>query len=201
MPDGAITYALEGAVFIAGAAVQWLRDGLEIIESAAELNPLAEAAGDNGGVVFVPALTGLGAPFWAPDARGAFFGLTRGTSRGNIAQATLEAIAFQVRQVFDLFGAEAGLGCNRLAVDGGASTNDKLMQLQADCVATPVVRGATPQVTGLGAAFLAGLGVGFWSSIEELRTKAGSERTFEPQAFDNAGYARWLRAVELTKQF
>ena len=196
-----ITYALEGSVFIAGAAVQWLRDGLEIIKSAADLNPLAEAAGDNGGVAFVPALTGLGAPHWQPDARGTMFGLTRGTSRGNIAQATLEAIAFQVRQVFDLFGDEAGLSCSRLAVDGGASANDRLMQLQADCIGTKVARNQTAQVTALGAAFLAGLGAGVWASLDEIRALAQADREFEPAGFDQALYARWCRAVELTKQF
>jgi len=196
-----ITYALEGSVFVAGAAVQWLRDGLEIIQSAAELNPLAEAAGDNGGVTFVPALTGLGAPHWQPDARGTLFGLTRGTSRGNIAQATLEAIAFQVRQVFDLFGSEAGLACSRLVVDGGASANNRLMQLQADCIGTKVARNQTSQVTALGAAYLAGLGAGVWSSLAEISALVQSEREFTPAAFDQSLYARWCRAVELTKQF
>ncbi|MEO0025060.1 MAG: glycerol kinase GlpK, partial [Actinomycetota bacterium] len=196
-----ITYALEGSVFVAGAAVQWLRDGLEMIESAAELNPLAEAAGDNGGVVFVPALTGLGAPHWQPEARGALLGLTRATSRGNIAQATIEAIAFQVRQVFDLFGAEAGLSCNLLAVDGGASANDRLMQLQADALATKVMRNHTAQVTALGAAYLAGLGVGVWSSLDEIKTLSQIDCKFDPAAFDQALYARWCHALELVKNF
>ena len=196
-----ITYALEGSVFIAGAAVQWLRDGLQIIDSANDLNPLAEAAETNGGAVFVPALTGLGAPHWQPEARGAWFGLTRGTSRGNIAQATLEAIAFQVRQVFDLFGAEAGLRCTRLAVDGGASSNDRLMQIQADSIGTTVERSQSAQVTALGAAYLAGLGAGIWASLDELRTLVKPERQFKPGAFDQSLYERWGRAVELVKQF
>ena len=196
-----VTYALEGSVFVAGAAVQWLRDGLKIIESADEISPLAEAAGDNGGVVFVPALSGLGAPHWQPEARGALLGLTRGTSQGNIAQATLEAIAFQVRQVFDLFGAEAGLACERLAVDGGASANDKLMQLQADALSTKVERSQTAQVTALGAAYLAGLGVGFWASLNELKNLSRPEREFTPAPFDEALYQRWCRGVELAKTF
>ena len=196
-----ITYALEGSVFVAGAAVQWLRDGLQIIESANDLSPLAEAAETNGGAVFVPALTGLGAPHWQPEARGAWFGLTRGTSRGNIAQATLEAIAFQVRQVFDLFGAEAGLKCSRLAVDGGASSNDRLMQIQADSIGTTVERSQSAQVTALGAAYLAGLGAGVWASLDEIKALVKPERQFEPGAFDPALYERWSRAVELVKQF
>ena len=196
-----VTYALEGSVFVAGAAVQWLRDGLKIIESAEDLNPLAEAAGDNGGVVFVPALTGLGAPHWQPEARGALLGLTRGTSRGNIAQATLEAIAFQVRQVFELFGAEAGLACARLAVDGGASAIDKLMQIQADALATKVERSQTAQVTALGAAYLAGLGVSFWRSLDDIKALAQPEREFTPQAFDEALYLRWCRAIDLVTKF
>ena len=162
---------------------------------------MAEAAGDSGGVTFVPALTGLGAPHWQPEARGTLFGLTRGTSRGNIAQATLEAIAFQVRQVFDLFGSDAGLGCSSLAVDGGASSNDRLMQLQADCIGTKVLRSRTSQVTALGAAYLAGLGAGVWSSLDELRSLTKPEREFAPGAFDETLYHRWGRAVELTKQF
>lgn len=196
-----ITYALEGSVFVAGAAVQWLRDGLQIIDSANEVSELAEGAQTNGGVVFVPALTGLGAPYWQPEARGAWFGLTRGTSKGNIAQATLEAIAFQVRQVFDLFGAEAGLKCNRLVVDGGASANDRLMQIQADCIGTSVERTQTAQVTALGAAFLAGLGTGLWASLDEIKSLVRPERQFTPGAFDQALYERWCRALELVKEF
>ena len=196
-----ITYALEGSVFVAGAAVQWLRDGLKIIDSANELSALAEAAETNGGVTFVPALTGLGAPHWQPEARGTIFGLTRGTSRGNIAQATLEAIAFQVRQVFDLFGAEAGLRCTRLAVDGGASSNDRLMQIQADSIGTKVERSQSAQVTALGAAYLAGLGAGVWASLAEIESLVVPELQFDPGAFDQALYERWCRAVELTKEF
>jgi len=205
LPDAAgkpsITYALEGSVFVSGAAVQWLRDGLQIIESAAEISSIAEAAGDNGGVVFVPALTGLGAPHWSPEARGALLGLTRGTSRGNIAQATLEAIAFQVRQVFDLFGDEAGLACHRLAVDGGASANDKLMQLQADALGTKIERSQSFEITALGAAYLAGLGVGVWSSPEDLKSLAKPESEFTPGAFEEALYKRWCRAVDLVVSF
>lgn len=198
-PDGSLTYALEGAVFVTGSAVQWLRDGLGIIESASETQALAESVPDSGGVVFVPALTGLGAPDWDPYARGLIIGITRGTTRAHIARATLEAIAFQVRDVVDLMAAEGGVDLTALAVDGGAAANNLLCQLQADQVRIPVDRSAELQTTGLGAAFLAGLGTGVWSAESELASARRSDRIFTPQSDGEAGHRKWRRAVERAK--
>ncbi len=200
---GTLTYALEGSVFVTGAAVQWLRDGLGLLDSAAQSETLAQTVPDSGGVVFVPALTGLGAPDWDPDARGAMFGLTRGTTRAHLVRATLEAIAFEVRDVADLMAAEAAAGGavpgSALRVDGGASTNDLLMQMQADQLQVPVERPVIAETTALGAAFLAGLGTGIWSSPAELAASWKLDRRFVPGARDEAGYARWRAAVERTK--
>jgi glycerol kinase len=198
-PDGRRDYALEGAVFVTGAAVQWLRDGLGIIDSAAEIEPLASSVQNTDGVVFVPALTGLGAPDWDPTARGLVIGITRGTTRAHLARATLEAIAFEVRDIVDLMVADGGVPLTRLAIDGGAAVNDLLCQMQADAVQLPVDRSAELQTTGLGAAFLAGLGVGVWSSPGEL---AGTRRTsgvFEPGAADPVAHARWRNAVDRSR--
>jgi glycerol kinase len=269
--SGKLAYALEGSVFVTGAAVQWLRDGLGLLENAAQSEALARTVPDSGGVVFVPALTGLGAPDWDPDARGAMFGLTRGTTRAHLVRATLEAIAFEVRDVADLMTAEIGhgpaagagvagtertarvagtertarvagtertagvAGTERTArvagtagagesgevagstgstgsageaaaspgsvlrVDGGASSNDLLMQLQADQLQVPVERPVVAETTALGAAFLAGLGTGVWSSPAELAAIWRLDRRFVPGARDDAAYARWRRAVERTK--
>lgn len=197
-PGGRLVYALEGAVFVTGAAVQWLRDGLEIISSAAEVEGLARQVPDSGGVVFVPALTGLGAPHWDPDARGSVHGLTRGTTRAHLARATLEAVAFSVRDVVDAMTSEAELAVSALQVDGGASANDLLCQLQADQLGCAVQRPRVLDTTALGAAFLAGLGTGVWSSHTELADTWRLDQRFEPAAGvrDDGGYARWLRAVE-----
>lgn len=197
-PDGTLTYALEGAVFVTGAAVQWLRDGLQIIASASETQALAESVPDSGGVVFVPALTGLGAPDWDPYARGTIIGITRGTTRAHIVRATLEAIAFEVRDVVDLMAREGGVQLPRLAVDGGAAANDLLCQLQADQVHIPVDRSAELQTTGLGAAFLAGLGTGIWTQEEVVATRR-TDRVFTPQADGEPAHRRWRRAVERAK--
>src|ERR1022692_2558575 len=198
--SGALSYALEGSVFVTGAAVQWLRDGLGLLDNAAQSEALARTVPDSGGVVFVPALTGLGAPDWDPDARGAVFGLTRGTTRAHLVRATLEAIAFEVRDVADLIAAETGHGAGSvLRVDGGASANDLLMQLQADQLQVPVERPVVAETTALGAAFLAGLGTGIWSSPAELAATWKLDRRFAPGARDDPGYARWRRAVERTK--
>lgn len=190
-------YALEGAVFVTGAAVQWLRDGLGLIGSAAEIEGLAATVPDAGGVVFVPALTGLGAPHWDPTARGLIAGLTRGTTRAQLARATLEAIAYEVRDVVDVMTTDAGLDVPELSVDGGASVNDLLCQLQADQLAVPVRRPEVTETTGLGAAFLAGLGTGVWSSTEELARTWRLDRRFEPRpgARDDDGHRRWQAAV------
>ena len=197
-PDGALTYALEGAVFVTGAAVQWLRDGLQLIGSAPEVEALARTVPDSGGVVFVPALTGLGAPHWEPDARGTVLGISRGTTRAHLARATLDAIAFQVRDVVDAMTAEAGLAVPSLQVDGGASANDLLCQLQADQLGVPVQRPRVLETTALGAAFLAGLGAGVWSSRDELAGSWQLDRRFDPAADvrDDGTHERWCRALE-----
>ncbi len=197
-PDGALTYALEGAVFVTGAAVQWLRDGLQVIGGAAEVESLARQVPDSGGVVFVPALTGLGAPHWDPTARGTVMGITRGTTRAHLARATLDAIAFEVRDVVDAMTSEAGVALPSLQVDGGASANDLLCQLQADQLGVPVQRPQVLETTALGAAFLAGLGTGVWASTDELSSTWHLDRQFEPVAGvrDDGTHARWLRAVE-----
>jgi glycerol kinase len=196
-PDGTLTYALEGAVFVTGAAVQWLRDGLQVIGAAPEVEALARSVPDSGGVVFVPALTGLGAPHWDPGARGTLLGITRGTTRAHLARATLDAIAFEVRDVVDAMVSEAGCEVPALQVDGGASANDLLCQLQADQLGVPVQRPEVLETTALGAAFLAGLGTGVWSSTEELASTWRLDRRFEPVsgARDDGTYDRWLRGV------
>ena len=200
-PDRTLTYALEGAIFVTGAAVQWLRDGLQIIGTAAEVEGLASGVPDSGGVVFVPALTGLGAPHWDPDARGTLLGLTRGTTRAHLARATLDAIAFQVRDVVDTMVGEAGVVLPGLQVDGGASANNLLCQLQADQLAVPVRRPAVLETTALGAAFLAGLGTGVWASPEELADHWTLDRAFEPVrgVRDDGGYQRWCDAVSRSR--
>jgi glycerol kinase len=207
--DGALTYALEGAVFVTGAAIQWLRDGLGLIHSASDSEELARSVDDSGGVVFVPALTGLGAPDWDPDARGAIFGLTRGVTKAHLARATLEAIAFEVRDVVDVMtaevdsaagagaAAEAGAEAAPLRVDGGASANDLLMQIQADQLQVPVERPVVAETTGLGAAFLAGLATGVWSTTSELAATWQLDRQFAPAERDphDSAHRRWREAV------
>jgi len=192
-----LVYALEGSIFVTGAAVQWLRDGLGLIDSAAEIEGLARTVPDSGDVVFVPALTGMGAPHWDPHARGAIVGITRGTTRAHLARATLEAIAFEVRDVVDVMVDEAGLDVPELSADGGASANDLLMQLQADQLAVPVRRPVVTETTALGAAFLAGLGTGVWASTAELAQTWTLDRRFKPQAGqrDDGRHDRWRDAV------
>jgi len=200
-PDGRREYALEGAVFVTGAAVQWLRDGLGIIASAAETEQLALSVPNSGGVVFVPALTGLGAPDWDPYARGAILGITRGTSRAHIVRATLEAIAFEVRDVVDVMTREAGLAIPQLAVDGGAAANGFLCQFQADQLGVPVQRSAELQATGLGAAIAAGVGTGIWDTPDDVAAQLGAvtDARFTPQGNDPAVHRRWRVAVERSK--
>jgi glycerol kinase len=199
--SGALTYALEGSVFVTGAVVQWLRDGLGLLDNAAQSEALARSVPDSGGTVFVPALTGLGAPYWDPDARGAMFGLTRGTTRAHLVRAALEAIAFEVRDVADVMAAEAPSPPEgeALRVDGGASTNDLLMQLQADQLQEPVERPVVAETTALGAAFLAGLATGVWSSPAELAATWRLDRRFTPGPRDEQAYARWREAVQRTR--
>jgi glycerol kinase len=196
-PDGALTYALEGAVFVTGAVVQGLRAGLQVIQSAPEVEALARQVPDSGGVVFVPALTGLGAPWWDPDARGTVLGITRGTTRSHLARATLDAIAFEVRDVVDAMTSEAGCAVPSLQVDGGASANDLLCQLQADQLGVPVQRPEVLETTALGAAFLAGLGTGVWATPQELSATWRLDRRFEPVpgVRDDGTHQRWTEAV------
>jgi glycerol kinase len=192
--DG-LVYALEGAVFVTGAAVQWLRDGLGIISSASETEAVARTVTDAGGVVFVPALTGLGAPHWDPEARGLITGITRGTTRAHLVRATLEAIAYEVRDVVDVMTRDAGIEIPELSVDGGAAANDLLCEIQATQLQIPVRRPEVAETTALGAAFLAGLATGIWSSTEELRDTWTLDRRFEPASRDDADYERWQDAV------
>ncbi len=197
--DQPVEYALEGSVFIAGAAIQWLRDGLKIVNSAADTEALARSVEDNGGVYFVPAFVGLGAPHWDQYARGTIVGLTRGTTREHIARAALESIAYQTRDVLACMREDAGIKLSELRVDGGAARNDFLMQFQADILGIPVVRPANTETTAAGAAFLAGLAVDFWPSVEDLDEMWQREQTFEPRMEESLRETLvegWTRAVE-----
>ncbi len=195
-------YALEGSIFIAGAAVQWLRDELQIIRNAAETQALAESIPTTDGVYLVPAFVGLGAPHWDQYARGTIVGLTRGSGRAHIARAALESIAYQTRDVADAMRADSGIDLQTLRVDGGAVRNDFLMQFQADLLGVPVQRPAVTETTALGAAYLAGLATGFWASQDEIARQWQVERTFEPRMSADERdtlYAGWQRAVERAK--
>jgi glycerol kinase len=198
-PAGEPAYALEGSVFIAGAVIQWLRDGLKLIKKASDSEKLACSVKDNGGVYFVPALVGLGAPYWSPEARGLIMGLTRGTCKGHLARAALEAICFQVKDVLRAMEKDAGLRIKSLKVDGGAAANDLLCQLQADILQRTVVRPKIIEITSLGAAYLAGLAVGFWENAAAIKRCWKSDRTFRPRMPRRAAqalYAGWLAAVK-----
>jgi glycerol kinase len=189
-------------VFVTGSAVQWLRDGLGIISSSAEIEPLAASVGTSDGVAFVPALVGLGAPFWDPGARGTIVGITRGTTKAHLAYATLEAIAFQSRDVVEAMAKDAGFAMSELRVDGGATANNLLMQIQADLLGIPVVRPRITETTALGAAYLAGLATGVWSSKEEIAALWHEDRRFEPaipESERNDRYTRWLDAVSRSR--
>ncbi len=191
---GGRAFALEGSVFIAGAAVQWLRDGLRVIGKAGETEALARSVGDTGGVVFVPAFVGLGAPHWSADARGAIVGITRGTTAAHLARATLEAMAFATREVLEAMAGDSGLRLPDLKVDGGAAANDWLMQFQADVLGVSVRRPDAVDSTALGAAGLAGLATGVWTEIDQL-VAARHYRTFEPRQRPEAAWREWQRAV------
>ncbi len=196
---GQALYALEGSVFISGAAVQWLRDGLGLISTAAESESLARSVPDNGGVYFVPALAGLGAPHWDMYARGVIVGITRGTTRGHLARATLEAIAYQVKDVVDAMRGEAGLNVPALRVDGGGAANSLLMQFQADILGMPVQRAAVLETTALGAAYLAGLATGVWKHTSDVSRRWRPADTYDPKMSSDQReslYADWKRAVE-----
>lgn len=202
--NGETTYALEGSVFVGGAAVQWLRDGARVVKTAPGVNSLADTVKDNGGVYFVPALTGLGAPYWDQYARGAIFGITRGTTDAHIARATLEGIAFQVYDVVKAMEADAKDESVELRVDGGASASNLLMQIQSDLFGFKIIRPQTLETTALGAAYLAGLAVGFWKNIEEIQNQWIVDKEFYPkrdkeQVEKELHY--WHKAVERTRNW
>jgi glycerol kinase len=202
--DGKAEYALEGSIFVAGAAVQWLRDGIGLIEDASDSEAAARSVEDTGGVYLVPAFVGLGAPYWDERARGAIVGITRGTSREQIIRATLEAIAYQTRDVVECLNEDSGLRLEALRVDGGAAANDFLMQFQADILGVPVQRPPVLEVTALGAALLAGLGVGFWTDCADLESGSAGATIFEPALTADrreALYAGWKRAVERSRDW
>ncbi|GER83997.1 glycerol kinase 2 [Thermogemmatispora aurantia] len=202
--NGQTIYALEGSIFITGAAVQWLRDGLRAIASSSDVEQLAMSVPDNGGVYLVPAFVGLGAPYWDPYARGTIVGLTRGSSIAHIARATLESMCYQTRDVLEAMTADSGVRVKALRVDGGAVVNNLLMQFQADILGVPVQRPKVAETTALGAAYLAGLATGFWNSQQEVAEQWAVDRTFEPQMSADqrdALYAGWKRAVERSLQW
>ena len=187
-----VNYALEGSIFVAGSVVQWLRDGLGVIKASSEVNALATSVPDNGGVYFVPALTGLGAPYWDPYAKGTIVGITRGTTAGHIARAALEGIAFQTMDIVEAMQKDAGVSLKELKVDGGATKNHYMLQFQADILGAEVIRPEVTETTAMGAAYLAGLAVGFWSGIEEIKTQWKAESVFTPSATDE--YVRTVKA-------
>lgn len=198
--NGVRTYASEGSVFVAGAAVQWLRDELQLFASSDEIEALALSVSDSGGVVFVPALTGLGSPYWKPDARGSLLGLTRGTSKAHIARATLEALAFQVRDIFEAMEA-TGIKLAKLRVDGGASENNLLLQIQADQLGVTIERPVNIDSTALGAAYLAGLGIGIWKDLAALRDLNPIAQSFTKSNDGEDAYRAWKQAVRATIAF
>ena len=201
-----VNYALEGSIFVAGSVVQWLRDGLGIIRSSSEVEALAASVPDNGGVYFVPALTGLGAPHWDQYAKGCIYGLSRGTTAAHIARAALEGIAFQTMDIVNAMQKDAGCTLKELKVDGGASRNNLLMQFQADILGTSVIRPIVTETTALGAAYLAGLAVGYWESIDHIKSQWGVEMEFKPEASQaqvedlKEGWAEAIRRTLTNKQ-
>ena len=202
--NGKVEYALEGSMLMAGAVVQWLRDELQIIRTSAEIEALAQSVPDSGGVVLVPAFSGLGAPHWDQHARGALLGMTRGTSKAHIARAALEGIALQVTDVLESMQADSGVSLSELRVDGGASANNMLMQLQANLLGVQVVRPKNAESTALGAAYLAGLGVGYWSDKEALAKQWETDRVFEPQMDESERQrvrSRWKGAVDRSRSW
>jgi glycerol kinase len=197
-PKGEVAYALEGSIFVAGSAIQWLRDELKIVADAGDTEYFANKAESSGGVYVIPAFTGLGAPYWDPYARGAIVGLTRGTSARHLIRATLESIAYQTKDVLEAMQADSGLKLQALKVDGGACANNFLMQFQADILGTRVERPAVLEVTALGASFLAGLAVGYWGSLDEVKNRVSVESIFEPSSDtekQDCRYRGWKKAV------
>lgn len=202
--NGETIYALEGSVFIAGAVVQWLRDGLGIIKRSADIEALAKKVNDNGDVYFVPAFAGLGAPHWDQFARGTIVGMTRGTTSGHIARAALESIAFQTLDIIEAMEADSGIKIKELRVDGGATANDTLMQFQSDILGIPIIRPKVAETTALGAAYLAGLATGFWKNIDDIKSQWQAEKSFSPkmdQVKVKMLTKNWRRAVERSKNW
>jgi glycerol kinase len=202
--NGKVDYALEGSVFVAGSVVQWLRDGLHMLDQASDSQACAQAVDDNGGVYIVPAFVGLGAPYWRSDVRGSVFGLTRGTRRDHLVRAALESVAYQTRDVLEAMQADSGIELKELRADGGAIANDFLAQFQSDLLGVPLLRPQVSETTALGAAYLAGLATGFWSSREEIASQRAIERRFEPSMSGTqceALYAGWKLAVQATMGF
>jgi len=202
LSDGTVAYALEGAIFVTGAAVQWMRDGLGLIRSASEIGPLAESAPDSGGVYVVPAFTGLGSPWWDPYARGTIVGITRGTSKAQLARAVIEAMAYQTRDAVEAMLAASGTTLAALRVDGGASVMDVLLQMQSDQLGVMVQRPIDQETTALGAAYLAGLAEGVWPSLDAINDRWEIDATFHPEpdrTFTDLGHTSWLRAVERSR--
>jgi glycerol kinase len=192
-----VQYALEGSIFIAGAVVQWLRDELKIIETAPQIEELASNVPDSGGVYMVPAFAGLGAPYWNQYARGTIFGITRGTNRNHFCRAALESIAFQVMEVLNAMESDSGIQIKELRVDGGATQNNLLLQFQADILKADVVRPQVTEVTAIGAAYLAGLAVGFWENVEEIQKQWKINRRFQPAEDDKEDLIKgWYRAIK-----
>ena len=204
LADGSVAYALEGAIFVTGAAVQWLRDGLGVISSAAEVGPLAQTVGDSGGVYVVPAFTGLGSPWWDPYARGTIVGITRGSTKAHLARAVVEAMAYQTRDAVDAMSAAAGVRIADLRVDGGASAMDFMLQMQSDQLGVTVRRPADQETTALGAAYLAGLAEGVWPSLDAIAAEWSVDAVFEPEpdrTFTDLAHATWQRAVACSRDW
>ena len=196
---GKVNYALEGSIFVGGSVVQWLRDGLGIIRSSGDIEALAKTVPDNGGVYFVPALTGMGAPYWDSSARGLLTGITRGTTAAHIARAALEGIAFQTMDIVGAMEKDAGVKLSELKVDGGASRNNLMMQVQADVLGASVIRPKVTETTAMGAAYLAGLAVGYWSSIDEIKRQWQIDAAFKPSVTDTSALkAGWADAIKRT---
>ncbi|WP_040978879.1 glycerol kinase GlpK [Oceanobacillus jeddahense] len=202
--DGKVNYALEGSIFVAGSAIQWLRDGLRMIESSPESEVFATSVDTTEGVYMVPAFVGLGTPYWDSDARGAIFGLTRGTKKEHFIRATLESLAYQTKDVMQAMSADSGIDLKTLRVDGGAVKNDLLMQFQGDILEVPVERPVVQETTALGSAYLAGLAVGYWKDQEEIATQWLNEKTFDPEMDTEESdrlYSGWQKAVKATRAF
>ena len=202
--NGKIYYALEGSIFIAGSAIQWLRDGLRLIKKSSETEELAYNSSNNNDVYLVPAFTGLGAPYWNPEARGTIFGLTRATTKEDLVKATLQSIAYQVRDIIDTMKIDANVQIPLLKVDGGAAHNSYLLQFQSDILGVKIARAENLETTALGAAFFAGLATGYWKNLEEIKNLNSAGKLFVPAMKENEReklYKGWKRAVRATEFF